>query len=251
LVLSGELFNGPARSSSPSRSASPDEDPGWHDDEYVAEQQKQHQEKGLDYDSDTARRDAIKAQKVQENQSESIGMGPGRTGVKGVIRDRDEAAEIQREKKAKDAEELRKKMEASNLGGKTFLEEEREKAVRGENTDDLVWREIERAQQGRRDVFGQKREARFGHLREVGLKGFVAAVEEEETGIWVVVHLYDSVSYSNYFPLHLIYIGFSHWSGVTRLMKPSPDSRVPTQIQSSSVPKRRRLALPLWTHLTN
>jgi len=210
LVLSGEIFNGSARSSSPARSASPDKDPGWHDDEYIAEQQKQHQEKGLDYDSDAARHDAIKAQKEQDNQSESIGMGPGRTGVKGVIRDRDEAAEIQREKRAKEAEELRKKMEASNLGGKTFLEEEREKAVRGEKVDNLVRREFEKAEQRKQDVFGQKREGRFGHLREVGLRGFVAAVEKEEKGIWVVVHLYDSVSYSNCFSARLFHIRFSH-----------------------------------------
>jgi hypothetical protein len=67
---------GPARPSSPARSASPDEDPGWHDDEYIAEQQKQYQEKGLDYDSDTARRDVIKARKDKEVQPGSIGMGP-------------------------------------------------------------------------------------------------------------------------------------------------------------------------------
>lgn len=196
MVLSGELFNGPARSSSPTRSASPDEDPGWHDDEYIAEQQKQYQEKGLDYDSDSARRDVIKSRKEKEVQPGSIGMGPGRTGVKGVIRDRDEAVEIHRERRAKEAEELRKKMEASNLGGKTFLEEEREKVVQGEKADDLVRGEIEKTQQGKRDMFGKKREGLFGHLREVGLKGFVAAVEKEEKGVWVVVHLYDSVSQS-------------------------------------------------------
>jgi hypothetical protein len=193
LVLSGELFNGPARSSSPTRSASPDEDPGWHDDEYIAGQQKEYEDKGLDYDSDSARRHAITAAKQKEVQADSVGMGPGRTGVKGVIRDRDEAAEIEREKRAKDAEELRKKMEATSLGGKTFLEEEREKAAKGETADELVMREMEKAQ-GKRDVWGQKREGKFGHLREVGVKGFLASVEKEERGVWVVVHLYDSVS---------------------------------------------------------
>jgi hypothetical protein len=87
-------------------------------------------------------------------------------------------------------------MEASNLGGKTFLEEEREKIVQGEKADDLVRGEIEKTQQGKRDMFWKKREGLFGHLREVGLKGFVAAVEKEEKGIWVFVHLYDSVSHS-------------------------------------------------------
>ncbi|KAH9484386.1 Phosducin-like protein 2 [Psilocybe cubensis] len=188
LILSGDFFNGGSRSSSPPRSPSPDHDSdhGWHDEELAA------QEKGLDYDSDTARRDAAKRLDAQQQQQqESIGMGPGRTGVKGVIRDRDEAAEIQRDKRLRDAEELRAKMEATNLGGKTFLEEEREKAGRGEKADDLVMREFDRMRE-RRDVFGQKREAKFGHLREVGLKGFLSAVEQEDKGVWVVVHLYDS-----------------------------------------------------------
>ncbi|CAA7271456.1 unnamed protein product [Cyclocybe aegerita] len=188
LVLSGELFNGAERSSSPTRSVESDDDPGWHDEELASAQQERN-EKGLDYDSDVAQRDAIRAQ--QEAQSESIGMGPGRTGVKGVIRDRDEAAGLQREKKAKEAEDLRKKMENANLGGKTFLEEEREKALRGEKPDPLVEKEVEKAEE-RRDMFGHKREGRFGHLREVGLKGFVSSVENEQRGVWVVVHLYDA-----------------------------------------------------------
>ncbi|KAF8163587.1 thioredoxin-like protein [Crassisporium funariophilum] len=187
LVLSGELFNGPSRSSSPSRSPSPD-DPGWEGDEFNAAAQE-YEEKGLDYDSDTARRDKIKAQ--AEAPPESIGMGPGRTGVKGVIRDRDEAAEMMREKKAREVEEVRKKMEASSLGGKTFLEEERERAARGDKVDDLVVKEMEKEEE-RRDVFGRKREGKFGHLREVGIKGYLGAVEKEENGVWVVVHLYDS-----------------------------------------------------------
>ena len=124
-------------------------------------------------------------------------MGPGRTGVKGVIRDRDEAAELVREKRAREAEEMRAKMEAASLGGKTFLEEEREKAARGEKADELVEREIARVQE-RRDVWGQKREGKFGHLREVGVKGFLGAVEKEERDVWVVVHLYDSASGFSY-----------------------------------------------------
>ncbi|KAF9053049.1 thioredoxin-like protein, partial [Panaeolus papilionaceus] len=188
LVLSGELFNGPERSSSPTRSVSPDSDPGWHDEELQSEKQRRR-EQGLDYDSDEERRDLIKAQSAQQGK-ESIGMGPGRTGVKGVIRDRDEAVEMQREKRNREIGEMNKKMEGASLGGKTFLEEEREKAFRGEKVDEFVRQEIEQASE-RRDAFGNKKEGRFGHLREVGVKGFVAAVEKEQTGIWVVVHLYD------------------------------------------------------------
>jgi hypothetical protein len=121
-------------------------------------------------------------------------MGPGRTGVKGVIRDRDEAVEIRREKKVKEVEEVRKKLEESSLGGKSFLEEERERAAKGEKADVLVMKELEK-EEHKRDVFGRKREGKFGHLREVGIKGFLGAVENEDKTVWVVVHLYDSVSH--------------------------------------------------------
>ncbi|KAJ6594126.1 thioredoxin-like protein [Mycena capillaripes] len=179
LVLSGELFR-PSGSSSPARSPSPDA--GWHDDELnISDDEK-------DYDSDTARRAAFdKHLKEQEKQKDSIGMGPGRTGVKGVIRDRDEAEGMEREKRARDLATAMEKMAKSHLGGKTFLEEEREK---GEDADKLVLRERERREE-RRNVFGETRKGRFGHLREVGVKGFLHSVEGETRGTWVVVHLYE------------------------------------------------------------
>ncbi|SJK98506.1 uncharacterized protein ARMOST_01774 [Armillaria ostoyae] len=146
LVLSGELFNGTSRSSSPIRTPSPSSDKGWHDDEI----------------------DSSNALVPQEPQQESIGMGPGRTGVKGVIRDRDEAETLERQRQAKEMAELRIRMEKSSLGGKTYLEEEREKADRGgDKVDPLVKNERER-----RDFFGM-------------------AVEKEDKGAWVIVHLYE------------------------------------------------------------
>jgi hypothetical protein len=195
-VLSGELFNGPSGTNSPPRSPSPDRDPGWHDEEYeLAMEEQRRRDQALDYDSDDARRDAIKAQTAKENQQESIGMGPGRTGVKGVIRDRNEAAELEREKRVREMNAVREGMEKTNLGGKTYLEEEREKVARGEKADQLVELELEKYQQEpRRDPLGRPKEGRFGHLREIGMKGFLGAVEKEERGIWVVVHLFDPVS---------------------------------------------------------
>lgn len=170
----------------------------------------------MGYDSDTARKYAHKAHEDVNAQQESIGMGPGRTGVKGVIRDRDEAAELEREKKAKEMESLRMRMEAGNLGGKTYLEEEREKAARGEDRfDDLILKELER-EVSKRDVFGAPR-ARFGYLREVGVKQFVKAVEQEGRGVWVVVHIYDPVC-----PLfvccNLAHLWNSLWIGAMFLM---------------------------------
>lgn len=156
LVLSGKLFGTNSRSSSPERSPSPT----------------------LSFASASS---DSSPQQPDVAQQESIGMGPGRTGVKGVIRDQHEAATLQAERRAREMEEVRRRMERANLGGKTFLEEEAEKEAldpeRGEK---------------RIDVLGLPRAGRFGHLREVGRGGFVSAVEREDRGVWVVVHLYES-----------------------------------------------------------
>ncbi|KAG1727560.1 thioredoxin-like protein [Suillus paluster] len=160
LVLSGKLFGTNSRSSSPERSPSPT----------------------LSFasaSSDSSYRRT--KQQPDVAQQESIGMGPGRTGVKGVIRDQHEAATLQAERRAREMEEVRKRMERANLGGKTFLEEEAEKEAL----------DAERAER-RTDMLGLPKTGRFGHLREVGRGGFVSAVEREDRGVWVVVHLYES-----------------------------------------------------------
>ena len=54
-------------------------------------------------------------------------MGPGRTGVKGVIRDRAEAESLARAKRAEEIRELNRAMEKASLGGKTWAEEEKER----------------------------------------------------------------------------------------------------------------------------
>ncbi|KAH7912677.1 thioredoxin-like protein [Hygrophoropsis aurantiaca] len=118
-------------------------------------------------------------------------MGPGRTGVKGVIRDQHEAQAMIAARRERELEYARRKMEKASLGGKTFLEEERERELEEElegggekaAADERNWR---------RDVLGRRKEGRFGHLREVGRAGFVSAVEQEDRGVWVVVHLYQS-----------------------------------------------------------
>ncbi|KAG6896147.1 hypothetical protein C0992_010005 [Termitomyces sp. T32_za158] len=185
LILSGEFFNGSERASSPSRTPSPDA--GWHERELNEEVQRR-EDQGLDYDSDEQRRDI---QKARKEYGESIGMGPGRTGVKGVIRDRNESERLSREKKDREVEEIRQSLGKSSLGGKTFLEEEREKGW-DEKVDEIVFKEREVSTDQKTDIFGRRREGRFGHLREVGSKGFLNGIENEERGVWVVVHLYDS-----------------------------------------------------------
>jgi hypothetical protein len=117
-------------------------------------------------------------------------MQPGRTGVKGVIRDRAEAASLNRTQQAREMEDLRKRMEGIGAGGMTYLEEEREREREKELAEGVVAGERD---EERRNVFGQQKEGKFGHLREVNVNGFLAAVEREERGVWVVVHIYEPV----------------------------------------------------------
>ena len=178
LVLSGRLFSPPSRSSSPVRSRSPSPGPApWPTEDG-----------DFEYDSDAERRAAIEAHVASQQQGESIGMGPGRTGVKGVIRDRAEYQDRERERLQ--AEAAARKV--PQVGGKTYLEEEREKAAAGDaRADSLAMGGTTPANAARLDKWGTPR-GRFGHLREVGMRGFVDAVEKE-AGVWVAVHLYDSV----------------------------------------------------------
>ncbi|KAI0793661.1 hypothetical protein C8Q74DRAFT_1314696 [Fomes fomentarius] len=170
LVLSGRLFSPPSRSNSPVRSRSPSTGPApWptEDDDF-------------EYDSDAERRASVEAHIASQQQQESIGMGPGRTGVKGVIRDRNEAESLARTRRAEEIRELNRAMEKASLGGKTWAEEERERLA------ELT------ALEGRSGTSSSRaaRDGRYGHLREVGVRSFVQAVEEDRS-VWVVVHIYD------------------------------------------------------------
>ncbi|KAF9812632.1 hypothetical protein IEO21_06103 [Rhodonia placenta] len=169
LVLSGKLFNPPSRSSSPVHSRSPSP-VHWPNDDA-----------DYDYDSDAERRRAIEERIAAQEQPESIGMGPGRTGVKGVLRDHAEAAALARSNRTQEIMELNKAMEKASLGGKTWAEEERERLAE------------KAALEGKASLLMEGRGARkghFGHLMEVGVRSFVQAVEEDRS-IFVVVHIYD------------------------------------------------------------
>ena len=117
--------------------------------------------------------------------------------MKGVIRDRDEANSTARDKRALEIAEINKKMEKASLGGKTFLEEEREREIEKRLREGPT-RIDEKDYKEKTDAFGRVKEGRFGHLREVGVSGFVDAVEKEERGVWVVLHLYEPVSGIHY-----------------------------------------------------
>ncbi|KAG1721158.1 thioredoxin-like protein, partial [Suillus occidentalis] len=188
LVLSGKLFgtNTDSRSSSPERSPSPtlsfasastSSDASHHHSHSHSQSKSIRQSDGPQYQHHQ-----------QQQQQESIGMGPGRTGVKGVIRDSHEAAALQASRRAREMEVVRRRMERAHLGGKTFLEEEAEaEALKAKDAD----ADPDRSEK-RTDILGLPKSGRFGHLREVGRAGFVGAVEREDRGVWVVVHLYES-----------------------------------------------------------
>lgn len=117
-------------------------------------------------------------------------MGPGRTGVKGVIRDRAEAVAKERAKKSMEVSALNRKLEQTSLaaGGRTWEEDENDR----------------RRREGL-DPIGEGRDVRadttkkFGYLREVGTANYVSAVEDPHGK--VVVHIYDQVC-SNVLYLH-------------------------------------------------
>ena len=185
MVLSGALFNGRDRSNSPTRSPSPDTvEAQWPPDSPSV-----HEDKKLfgDSDGDSENGDAAGPElpagapaPTADAPQESIGMGPGRTGVKGVIRDADEHRQRERAKAAQKLKDHNDKLEAKALSARTFLEDEA-----AEGRGPLAKQNIEARKTHR---FG-----RFGHLREVGSSGFVQAVEGEARGTWVVVHIYDEV----------------------------------------------------------
>lgn len=133
--------------------------------------------------------------------SESIGMGPGRTGVKGVIRDRNEARDRERTLKDERVKELRQQMERTAITAKSYREEQAENEAKDdERGDGILGRGVKRTMhfQGGWD---DQSDANFGHLREVGARGFVAAVEEVDRDVWVVVHLYHPVNRPSSWPL--------------------------------------------------
>ncbi|EJT99763.1 hypothetical protein DACRYDRAFT_117929 [Dacryopinax primogenitus] len=114
--------------------------------------------------------------------SVQVGQGvPGRTGVKGVIRDAREASMIERGRKSLEAREKQKEWEEKGRGALSWREEEEFRAG---------GRKLVRIGGGGEAEKGGEGRKRFGHLREVGVEGFVDAVEERDA--WVVVHIYDS-----------------------------------------------------------
>lgn len=201
-MLSGRLFN---RVSARTRSRSTSPVPHWPDvdsDDSDGGDGVSSGDDVLDELEDTSGFPKLKNSSAKKGvgAGESIGMKSGRTGVKGVIRDRNEMENIERERRVRRNKELSDKMESLNLGGMTYDEEkafeDREARRRFAEED---WEETKKARRALQS-------GKPGHLREVGMSNFVNAIEEEERGVWVVVHIYDRVSVS---PLQFLIFPFS------------------------------------------
>ncbi|KAG9093862.1 hypothetical protein FRC07_011406, partial [Ceratobasidium sp. 392] len=107
LVLSGALFNGGEEGKkSPVRSRSVTPEPNTDDELF-----------GSDISRPASPADGAQA-------SSSIGMGPGRTGVKGVIRDRAEARTRENARRAQEIAALNSQMEKAAITARTYKEDE-------------------------------------------------------------------------------------------------------------------------------
>lgn len=190
-MLSGKLFNGGGSGpSSPPRSPSPD----------AAKWPDENDGDGYSDNDGSPRRLPSKSNSPGVRGNGGVGVGvPGRTGVKGVIRDRNEAERTARDKRTAEVRELNKKMEKASLTGMTYREE---KALEGGEDGELEEIRFARV----RDK-GHSGSGRFGYLREVGLEGFLKAVEAEERHVWVVLHLYHPVESHDVWCLILL----NHW----------------------------------------
>lgn len=170
LVLSGAFSHGVSGSSSPARSqstrsASPTSK--WPGEDFE------------DSDIGTVGRQ----EDHQEPPLESIGMGPGRTGVKGVIRDQAEAMAKEKSKVSMRMSALNQKLEATSLaaGGRTWQEDEDERRIE---------KGLEPIQKPKSGATG-KPPTKYGYLREVGMANYVEAIEDPNAR--VIVHIYDPV----------------------------------------------------------
>ncbi|KAF8511618.1 thioredoxin-like protein [Hysterangium stoloniferum] len=177
LVLSGALFSNPRSTSpvrSPPQSRSPSPDPLFPSNEDLSDPEFSSLPPGV-ADNDEA---------VELSTANIRGNG---TGVKSVIRDRDEAVRRENEKRAREIKETNRRMEKMALTARTYAEEEEERLHEKAIAEGLDKRDMT-------DKRMLERKGRFGHLREVSEGGFLDAIEGEATGTYIVLHIYHPTS---------------------------------------------------------
>ncbi|KAG8989386.1 hypothetical protein FRB90_002284 [Tulasnella sp. 427] len=202
LVLSGALFNGKGDDSPPRRGGvlgdSPSSSRSGSPDPFPVPAEHGSNDERTSY---VGNRPSTSAATAEEATQESIGLGPGRTGVKGVIRDRAEARERDLEKIQREMEDLAGRQKKMDFSAPTYFEElDRDKEGGKESREGDAWGGIEEWRKRRLVELKAGAGAGassagggplFGHLREVGVGGFVEAVEKVSKDVWVVVHIYD------------------------------------------------------------
>ncbi|KAG8897257.1 hypothetical protein FRB99_008279 [Tulasnella sp. 403] len=177
LVLSGNIFGGkgdesPPRPGSPAERSSPPSRP-------TSPSQPQT----------TYVNDSVHHRPATPPPNESIGLGPGRTGVKGVIRDRDEAVERELEKARAEKEATVQQQKKQDFSAKSYFQELDQGKENDQKREGDAWQGVEewrerRLEELKATAAGAKALAYgtpgavFGHLREVGVGGFVEAVDK-------------------------------------------------------------------------
>lgn len=109
------------------------------------------------------------------------------TGVKSVIRDRNEAVRRDRDKHIENIRNINHRLEKMALITTTYTQDEELRLL-----DKVAEEELSRDQgSSKRMLF--ERPGRFGHLREIGRSGFIDAIDGAPKDTWVVLHIYDPV----------------------------------------------------------
>lgn len=173
-ILSGVFFStSPSRSPArtPDHSRSPSPDPLFPSNDDLS---------GSDVEDDPLASQNIP---TEDNPNGTLIRG-GRTGVKGVIQDANEVARRNQERKVQDIKEVNRRMENMALTARTYAEEEEERLREKAKEEGLSEAEFTRKR-----MF--EKTGRFGHLREVGVGGFIEAIDSEDPKTWVVIHIYD------------------------------------------------------------
>lgn len=108
------------------------------------------------------------------------------TGVKSVIRDRNEAVRRDQERRKKFIRDKNNRLEKIALVTTTYGQDEELRRLEKAAEEGLDEREVINKR-----MF--ERPTRFGHLREVGPSTFVDAIDGVPKDTWVVLHVYDPV----------------------------------------------------------
>lgn len=122
------------------------------------------------------------------NSATQVDSPQNGTGVKSVIRDRNEAARRDREKHIEHVRSINHRLEKMALITTTYAQDEELRLLEKATEEGLS------QDQGISKRMLSQRPGRFGHLREIGPSGFIDAIDGAPKDTWVVLHIYDPTS---------------------------------------------------------